>query len=547
MELANAADNAPADGGSAREAPGNEPEPMQAPAGQPEASPDFIPTGPEAPTRTADGAQHQPGAATAVNLGAPLGAAAGSAGGAAEGGDMTEGGAVKIEPAARPAISIQLPEQLNRGPTPPPLLGHVKTQKIFEVGMRVSAQASFDQQHHAAEIVDRRTVGEETKYYVHYSDFNKRLDEWLPASRVDSYIPAATPGAAVQDMSVLLSPMSPTDGVTPTNGDRKLTRNLKRRYDEIHHRERPVEDLAPIDQTLEREHEEKTKVKNIHTIEIGKFEMDTWYYSPYPDLYSMNSKLYVCEYCLKYMRKDKTYLAHKLRCSHRSPPGTEIYRHPNRPGIASLSFWEVDGRKEKVYCQNLCLLSKLFLDHKTLYYDVDPFLFYVLCERDEHGHHLVGYFSKEKASMEEFNLACILTLPAYQRKGYGRFLIEFSYELSKVEGKIGTPERPLSDLGQVSYRSYWTRVVLEMLREYRGSLSIKDISARTSIRPDDIVATLQSLGLLKWWKGQHIISATPKLIEEHLRASRAPNRNMDIDPARLSWTPYGMLPMRKPR
>ena len=26
---------------------------------------------------------------------------------------------------------------------------------------------------------------------------------------------------------------------------------------------------------------------------------------------------------------------------------------------------------------------RLFLDHKTLYYDVDPFLFYVLCEYDE--------------------------------------------------------------------------------------------------------------------------------------------------------------------
>jgi hypothetical protein len=38
-----------------------------------------------------------------------------------------------------------------------------------------------------------------------------------------------------------------------------------------------------------------------------------------------------------------------------------------------------------VYCQNLCLLSKLFLDHKTLYYDVDPFLFYVLCEMDDTG------------------------------------------------------------------------------------------------------------------------------------------------------------------
>jgi hypothetical protein len=49
----------------------------------------------------------------------------------------------------------------------------------------------------------------------------------------------------------------------------------------------------------------------------------------------------------------------------------------------------VDGKKNRVYCQNLCLLSKLFLDHKTLYYDVDPFLFYVLCEVDSDGYHMV--------------------------------------------------------------------------------------------------------------------------------------------------------------
>ena len=54
-----------------------------------------------------------------------------------------------------------------------------------------------------------------------------------------------------------------------------------------------------------------------------------------------------------------------------------------------ISVFEVDGKKAKVYCQNLCLLSKLFLDHKTLYYDVDPFLFYVLCERDHAGYHMV--------------------------------------------------------------------------------------------------------------------------------------------------------------
>lgn len=55
---------------------------------------------------------------------------------------------------------------------------------------------------------------------------------------------------------------------------------------------------------------------------------------------------------------------------------------------------QVDGKKNKVYAQNLCYLAKLFLDHKTLYYDVDLFLFYILCECDERGCHMVGYFSK---------------------------------------------------------------------------------------------------------------------------------------------------------
>jgi histone acetyltransferase MYST1 len=114
------------------------------------------------------------------------------------------------------------------------------------------------------------------------------------------------------------------------------------------------------------------------------------------------------------------------KCDLKHPPGDEIYRS------GTLSMFEVDGKKNKVYGQNLCYLAKLFLDHKTLYYDVDLFLFYVLCECDDRGCHMVGYFSKEKHSEESYNLACILTLPPYQRKGYGKFLIAFCKILCSV-------------------------------------------------------------------------------------------------------------------
>jgi hypothetical protein len=95
------------------------------------------------------------------------------------------------------------------------------------------------------------------------------------------------------------------------------------------------------------------------------------------------------------------------------------------PWVSSISKCHDDDPCQ-IYCQNLCLLSKMFLDHKSLFYDVEPFLFYVMTEVDDIGARFVGYFSKEKRSPKDYNVSCIMTLPVRQRKGWGNLLIDFS-------------------------------------------------------------------------------------------------------------------------
>jgi histone acetyltransferase MYST1 len=204
--------------------------------------------------------------------------------------------------------------------------------------------------------------------------------------------------------------------------------------------------------------------------------------------------------------------------------------------------FEVDGKDHKIYCQNLCLLAKLFLDHKTLYFDVEPFWFYVLTEVDRLGCHIVGYFSKEKESPESNNVACILTLPPYQRKGYGKFLIAFSYELSKLECMVGSPEKPLSDLGKLSYRSYWTYVLLDILKDTKG-ISIKKLSEMTSFTQEDIISTLQALNMVKYWKGNYVICVQPKQVEEHLKSAQYRRPKLSIDKGYLRWN----APHKRPK
>ena len=279
-----------------------------------------------------------------------------------------------------------------------------------------------------------------------------------------------------------------------------------------------------------------TRIKNIDMIELGKNRIKPWYFSPYPQELTNLPCIYLCEFCLKYLKSKKCLQRHAEKCSLRHPPGNEIYRK------AAISFFEIDGRKNKAYAQNLCLLAKCFLDHKTLYYDTDPFLFYIMTLFDNRGFHIVGYFSKEKESSEDYNVACILTLPPYQRKGYGKLLIEFSYELSKFEGKTGSPEKPLSDLGLLSYRSYWAETILEILLGWkpqeggdRGMITINDISELTAIKKDDVISTLQYLNLINYYKGQYIITLSKDVVSAYERAII--KRRLKIDSKCLHWTP----------
>ena len=53
------------------------------------------------------------------------------------------------------------------------------------------------------------------------------------------------------------------------NSDRKITRNQKRKHDEINHVQQTYAEMDPTTAALEKEHEKLTKVKFIDRVQIG--------------------------------------------------------------------------------------------------------------------------------------------------------------------------------------------------------------------------------------------------------------------------------------
>ncbi|KAF5393392.1 hypothetical protein D9757_000730 [Collybiopsis confluens] len=460
------------------------------------------------------------------------------------------------------------------------------------------------------EEIEPKRIEDKLEFFVHWDQFNKRLDEWVSGARIllhrdlewprpkpspvkKSLPPKAPPGKVPRPNNLLktatsnaaLGTASPTpapqhsqslpisrasSSPVPPSLKRKTPHDeeeehLDESYDFDADADGDMEvdgdgDLETFDLSLtdtgqdsqdppppsafskEQEIEklrtggsltqsvsEIARVKNLNRLQIGKHEVETWYFSPYPKEYAHLPILYICEFCLCFFPSPFMISRHRLRCNLLHPPGNEIYRHDD------ISFYEIDGKRQVSWCRNLSLLSKCFLDHKTLYYDVTPFMYYVMAIRDSAGCHIIGYFSKEKESAENYNVACILTLPHHQRHGYGKLLIEFSYELSKKEGKLGSPEKPLSDLGLLSYRAYWSEIIVELLMEWEGDISIDEVAQKTSITHADVMNTCITLQLFKHYKGQHLIVLNNAVLERHEKLRKKNRRR--IHPECLRWKP----------
>ena len=423
-----------------------------------------------------------------------------------------------------------------------------KLDDISEITIQAQCWVKKGDEERLAEILSIKSRRPPPRFYVHYVNYNKRLDEWVTPDRINLDKDVLFPVPKTEEDSKAKSKAQPAKKKVATELEKLQSSLLDSKestpdvsdmmdLDELNVQGLKEEDVSHEDEikklrtsgSMTQNPHEVSRVRNLDRVIMGKYEIEPWYFSPYPIELTDEDRIYIDDYTLQYFGSKKQYERYRKKCTLQHPPGNEIYRDDY------VSFFEIDGRKQRTWCRNLCLLSKLFLDHKTLYYDVDPFLFYCMTRRDELGHHLVGYFSKEKESADNYNVACILTLPQYQRMGYGRLLIEFSYELSKKEGKTGSPEKPLSDLGLLSYRAYWADTLVRLLVEHGKEITIDEISSITSMTTTDILFTAKTLNILRYYKAQHIIYLSDEVMERYDKLKAKKRRS--ITPSLLKWTP----------
>lgn len=279
--------------------------------------------------------------------------------------------------------------------------------------------------------------------------------------------------------------------------------------------------------------------RNIGKIVFGEYEFESWYgNSAYfhangdlelgIDSFRRNSNgkkngtprvhgdlwiltLHVCEFCFKYTADENKMTQHRTLCEFNKPypsKGKLVYSDMKAPYLIK----KVRGSRHELFCQNLSLFGKLFLDDKSVYYNVEAFDFYILYGFDSHDVEVggsvlrkpfkpMGFFSKEVNSWEaDNNLACICMFPPYQRLHLGSLLIEFLYALAAVtcgQALLG-PEFPLSPFGKLTYLRFWSKRLATVLTALKGkSFSLCELADETGFRKEDILMTLENMDVLQ--------------------------------------------------
>lgn len=67
---------------------------------------------------------------------------------------------------------------------------------------------------------------------------------------------------------------------------------------------------------------------------------------------------------------------------------------------------------------------------------------------------------------------------------------------------------------------------------------MRSISDEMGINSNDIISTLQYLGMIKYWKGQHVILKKEDLIDEYMEKLRSRPRGQQLHAGALKWKPY---------
>jgi histone acetyltransferase SAS3 len=101
-----------------------------------------------------------------------------------------------------------------------------------------------------------------------------------------------------------------TSKTYPTPADRKKFEDARQRADNDWKLKQ--EALYASEEPAKRSKESGPPSK-IKCVNFGGYEIDTWHAAPYPEEYSKNKVLYICEFCLKYMPSDYVAWRHKVR------------------------------------------------------------------------------------------------------------------------------------------------------------------------------------------------------------------------------------------